>query len=119
MDQQRDALKKGLGRVMQWALSGRLADEPLLTACQENQVFDTQCEDPRGAWLWRLVLAIGATDRFRDPILQAFNELSDEHNSIQLCELAKMYAKAGDSAFHARLYEIVEQKPFSTMPWLA
>jgi hypothetical protein len=117
-NQQIDALRKGLGRAMDWALSGRLEDEILLTACRENQVFDTECEDPRGQWLWRLIEAVGATVRFREPILNALDGLSDENNAIQLCELAKMYAKAGDDAFRTRLYRIVEQKPFSTMPWL-
>jgi hypothetical protein len=54
----------------------------------------------------------------RGPILNALDRLSDERNAIQLCELAKMYAKAGDDAFRSRLYKIVEQKPFPTMPWL-
>lgn len=118
LDQQRDALQKGLGRAMQWALSGHLDDGPLLWACRETQVFDTQCEGPRGEWLWRLVQTVGAVERFREPILHALHELADERSAIQLCELAKMYAIAGDSAFRIRLYEIVEQKPFSIIPWL-
>lgn len=32
VDQQRDALKKGLGRAMQWAISGRLDEATLLDA---------------------------------------------------------------------------------------
>jgi hypothetical protein len=118
ISQQSDALRKGLGRAMNWALSGRLKDELLLTACRENQVFDTQCEDPRGQWLWRITEAVGAIGRFREPILNALDDLSDERNAIQLCELAKLYAKAGDDAFRTRLYRVVEHKPFSTMPWL-
>ena len=94
IDQQRDALQKGLGRAMQWATNGRLDDAPLLQACQVTQVFDTQCEGSRGAWLWRLVLAVQATDRFRGPILEALHQLSDERSATQLCELAKLYAKA-------------------------
>jgi hypothetical protein len=117
-NQQSDALGKGLGRAMYWALSGRLKDEILLAACRENQVFDTQSEDPRGQWLWRLTEAVGAIGHFREPILNALDDLTDERNAIQLCELARMYAKAGDDAFRTRLYRIVEQKPFSTMPWL-
>src|SRR5262249_3226639 len=62
--------------------------------------------------------AVGATVRFREPILNALDGISDERNAIQLCELAKMYAKSGDDAFRTRLYRIVEQRPFSTMPWL-
>ena len=64
-DQQRDALRKGLGRAVQWALSGRLQDGPLLEACLADQRFDLQVEGPRGDWLWRMVCAIeSAPPRF-------------------------------------------------------
>lgn len=118
LDRQKDALRKGLGRTMRWALGGHLVESLLLSACIENQVFDAQCEDPRGEWLWRLIQTIGAAERFRQPILNALKRLTDERDAIQLCELAKLYAKAGDTDARKRLYEIVEQKPFSTMPWL-
>ncbi len=77
-DQQRDALQKGLGRAWQWAVNRRLKDEPLLEACLRDQRFDTQCEDSRGNWLWRMVGVVGAMPRFRVPILHALHELSDE-----------------------------------------
>ena len=48
LDQQRDALQKGLGRAMQWAVNGRLDDELLLEACLRDQRFDWQAEDSRG-----------------------------------------------------------------------
>jgi hypothetical protein len=117
-DQQRDALQKGLGRAVQWALSGRLDDEPLLKACVQDQRFDIQVEDSRGDWLWGIVRAVGATDRFRVPILHALYELSDDRSAQQLCELARCYAEAGDEPFRARLYEIVERTPYSVCPWL-
>ncbi len=47
-DQQRDALQKGLGRALQWALCGRLHDGPLLKACLRYWCFDTQLEGARG-----------------------------------------------------------------------
>jgi hypothetical protein len=119
LDQQRQALQKGLGRAMQWALNGRLNDELLMEACLVDHRFDTQVDDSRGNWLWRIIRAGGATDRFRVPILHALYELSDDRNGTQLCELARCYARSGDETFRTRLYEIFEQKPFSTMPWLA
>ena len=116
LDQQCDALRKGLGRAMQWAMSGRLDDAPLLMACRENQVFDTQCEDSRGEWLWRLMQAIGATVRFREPILHALHEFSDERNSIQLCELAKMYGKAlGNFALRKICHGVAESERSRSM----
>lgn len=117
-DQQRDALQKGLGRALQWALNGRLGDEPLLAACLGDQRFDVQVEDSRGDRLWRMIQAVGATERFRVPILHALYEFSDDGSASQLCELARCYAETGDEAFRTRLYEIVEQKPFADRPWL-
>lgn len=118
LDEQRDALQKGLGRALQWALSGRLDEEALLEACLRDQRFDAQVEDPRGDWLWRMIRAVGATERFRVPILQALHDLPDHWSVSQLCELAFRYAEVGDETFRARLYEIVEQTPFAACPWL-
>jgi len=117
-EQQRDALQKGLGRAWQWALNGRLDDEPLLEACLRDQRFDAQCEDSRGTWLWQLVQAVRGTQRFRVPILHALHELSDEGSANQLCELACCYAETGDGSFRDRLYEIVERRPFPDSAWL-
>jgi hypothetical protein len=111
-EQQRDALQKGLGRAMQWALAARLNDEQLLEACLQDQRFDSQIDDPRGDWLWKMVRAVSATERFRVPILHALYELSDERSADQLCELARYYGAMGDEAFRSRLYEIVERNPY-------
>lgn len=117
-DQQRDALKKGLGRTLQWALSKRLDADLLLDACLTDQRFDMSVEDSRGDWLWRMIQAAGSTDRFCKPVLRSLNELSDECSATQLCELARCYAAIGQREFRTRLYEIVEQKPFPDSPWL-
>lgn len=45
--EQRDALQKGLGRAVQWARIGCLADAPLLGACLTDQRYDMQFEDSR------------------------------------------------------------------------
>lgn len=111
LDQQRDALKKGLGRAMQWVMSRRLDDDPLLAACLRDLRYDVQVEDARGEWLWRMIQASDAADRFRVSILHALYDLSDYRSAYQLCELARHYAEAGDETFRLRLYEIVEQKP--------
>jgi hypothetical protein len=119
-EQQRDALRKGLGRAVQWAAAGRLDDELLLKACLRDQRFDWDVDDSRGEWLWQLIRSVGAAVRFRVPILHALYDLSnDSGTAVQLCELARGYASAGDEAFRTRLYEIVEQKPIGDCPWLA
>jgi hypothetical protein len=118
LDQQRDALQKGLGRALQWAFTERLDNEPLLEACLRDQRFDASVEDSRGDWLWSMVQAVRAAGRFRVPILHALYDLSDERSAKQLCELARCYAKLGDESFRTRLYAIVEQKPFPDSLWL-
>lgn len=118
LDQQRDALHKGLGRALQWAFSGCLDDKPLLEACLRDQRFDAQIDGPRGDWLWRMIQSIGAADRFRVSILHALYDLADERSAIQLCQFARHYADAGDETFRSRLYEIVEHKPVAYIPWL-
>jgi hypothetical protein len=118
LQQQRDALQKGLGRVMQWATAGRLDDETLLAACLTDLRYDVQAEDSRGDWLWELIQATRAAVRLRVPILLALYDLADERSANQLCELARRYAEAGDDTFRMRLYEIVERKPFADHHWL-
>jgi hypothetical protein len=118
LDEQKDALQKGMGRAWQWAQSGRLADQPLLEACLRDHRFDTQCEGPRGDWLWNILQTVDGVQRFRVPILHALYELADERSAHQLCELARCYAALGDESFRDRLYEIVEQKTLSFTPCL-
>jgi hypothetical protein len=118
LDQQQDALQKGLGRALLWALGGCLNDKPLLEACLRDQRFDGQVEGPRGGWLWQMIETVGAWERFRVPILHALYELADDRSENQLCQLAQRYAEAGDETFRTRLYEIVEQKPVADIPWL-
>src|SRR5262249_36887195 len=103
--QQRDALRKGLGRALRWAASGRLDDGPLLEACLHDQRFDGQVDDSRGGWLWQMIRAVGAPERFRVPILHALYDLSDDRSAGQFCELARRYAEMGDDTFRTRLYE--------------
>ncbi len=118
LDQQQDALQKGLGRAWQWALGGYLDDTSLLEACLQDQRFDGQVEGPRGGWLWQMIEAVGARERFRVPILHALYDLADHGSETQLCQLARHYAEAGDETFRTRLYEIVKQKPIADTPWL-
>ena len=79
--------------------------------------MDAQVESSRADWLWQMVRAVGATGRFRVPVLHALYDLSDDRSANQLCELARRYAEAGDESFRTRLYEIVEQKPVADSPW--
>ena len=118
LDQQRDALKKGLGRAVQWAEAGRLDAEPLLAACLKDQRYDKQCEGMRGNWLWQMVETLDLKDGFRVPILHALYDLADGCSAFQLCEFAVHYAQDGDETFRDQLYEIVEARPLEDYAYL-
>lgn len=113
LDEQRDALQKGLGRAMQWARAGRLSKDVLLEACLHEQRIDVQCEENRGEWLWNVVQTAGAVEHFREPILKAFRSLSNERDAYQMCVLVSQYAHWGDRRFVGTLYDIVERRPFA------
>lgn len=113
LEHQQDSLRKGLGRAMQWASSGKLAEEPLLEACLHDLRFDRQVESYRASWLWKIITNANVVQLFRDPLLSALYRLQSEVDAGQLCELAYYYAQRGDDSFRKRLYEIVEQKPFA------
>ncbi len=116
--QQREALQQGLGRAMQWALAGHLADEPLLDACLHDKRYDPQCEDNRGEWLWNIMNSAGAVERLREPILESLRCVTAERDAYQLCELGFHYAKKGDGAFKTSLYEFVEKRSVPDCPWI-
>jgi hypothetical protein len=118
LDQQFDALKKGLGRAVPWADQGRLELDLLWKACREDLRFDAQCEDARGNWLWELIRAAGADDCFRPALLALLRELTDQPSGAQLCELAHRYALSGDRDFREALYQIVAEKRDPDWRWL-
>jgi len=51
LDQQREALQKGLGRTMLWARTGRFDDDASLDACLHDRRFDRQIDESRSGWL--------------------------------------------------------------------
>jgi hypothetical protein len=118
LEQQRDALRKGLGRAMQWAKMGHLHDAPFVEACLQDLRFDMDVEDTRGAWLWDIIQAVNANARFRETILATLRNMPEDRDACQFCELGFHYAVSGDETFRARLYEIVVQRPFADRPWL-
>lgn len=102
--EQSDALAKGLGRAMQWAMAGKLDDAALHHACTHDLRFDRQCEDSRTPWNWTLLEAAGAVERLRDPILSSAIAVVDERDVGSFSEIAYEYAIRGDEAFRRQLY---------------
>jgi hypothetical protein len=112
--QQRDALQKGLGRALRWARGGRLTDgEELHEAVLHDRRFDFSVEECRGDWLWRVIHAADAVETFREPLLNALTQLSEESDAHQHCELAYHYARHGDDRFRDLLRWLVAEKPLA------
>ncbi len=109
LEQQQDALRKGLGRCHPWAVSGVLDHEALLHACLHDLRYDRQIDECRGDWLWSLMQGAGTVESFRETILAAWMSELDEANATQLCSLACRFARAGDNRFRVRLREVVRQ----------
>jgi hypothetical protein len=117
--QMRDALRKGLGRALQWAKAGLWSDrDVLLEACLIDQRFDRQIDDARGPWLWQIVEAAKAIDDVREAIFAALHAIEDDFAAVQLCQFCVFYARHGDERFRQRLREIVETKPMPDCPWM-
>lgn len=116
LDQQQDALQKGLGRAVQWVMAGRLNSAPLLHACLIDQRYDIQCEGNRGEWLWGIINSAGLVHTFRDPVLEGLRNVSEERNAYQLCELARHFAENGDAAFTQQLYDFVGRRQIADSP---
>ena len=116
-EEQRAALRRGLGRAAMWAASGALSEAMLAEAWLEDWRYDRQIDAPRADWLFGLAESLGATARPRGPLLRSLGHLSDdradERGAGQLCALAFLYAQAGDAVFRARLYDIVGRKPIA------
>lgn len=112
LDEQRDALRKGLGRAVQWAFAGTLEDAPLLEACTQNLVYDTQIDGLRTEWLWRLIEIADGAERFRDAIHTALTPPTERDDIAQLVGLAYHYAARGHEEFRSILYALVEHNPF-------
>lgn len=117
LDQQSDALHKGLGRAVQWAMAGQMDEALLLEACLYDKRFDVTVNEYRGDWLWQIMQAVHREERFRAAIFEALNSLVED-DAAQLCQLGFHYAAKGDDAFRSRLYQIVEEKPFADLRWL-
>ena len=91
----------------------------LLGACLSDLRYDTQAEESRGDWLWQMIRAVDAVERFRVPFCMRCTIWPMSGAANQLCELASHFARTGDDTFRMRLYEIVEKKPIDDCPWLA
>lgn len=68
----------------------------VLTACLENQAYDSQCEGGRADWLHEMFKGTVAYAKFSDVILSALACDNEDCDLEQLCELAAQMGSNGD-----------------------
>ena len=114
-----DALQKGKGRVVQHLQEFGPGDlrTDILQACLNNLVYDTQCEDARAGWLMSLIDLCGDDAFFREHIVAALSPSTESWNVSQLCSLAELFARRGDTKARAALIEKFEKQEFNES-WL-
>ena len=122
--QQRDALKKGFGRAMQWAMIERLEDDPLLAACVCDQRFDSLIDEPRSDWQ----AAESAGDlsiRFRGWGMRAaasdlaivLQHLWSAHDPKVISNLLTIFSNRSLPVFDARLIDLCQHRDPQVRRW--
>ncbi|MCY2963007.1 MAG: hypothetical protein NT069_05025, partial [Planctomycetota bacterium] len=101
---QKDALRKGLGRAALWAQAGQLDHALLHAACLSDWRYDKQSDDNRATYLWKLLELTGMRDELRFPVLHRLGESVDPDITWQMYGLAYQYASAGDTLHRQAIY---------------
>lgn len=109
LDKFASVLEKGLGRPHVYLQSQ--SDEPyretILHACTHDLVYDKQCEDHRGPYLFELIQLTSDPLFYSEPILRALPLATEGRIIGQLAAIARRMAQNGDSAARQALYSTV------------
>lgn len=107
-------LEQGLGRAVVFLkqMDARPYRELILRACTHSQVYDPQCEDDRGLFLYDVLTATNDLGYYRRPLFAALMNLSasGEHLSYQLFGLVRRMAQAGDWEARQCLYAAFDRQ---------
>jgi hypothetical protein len=85
----------------------------LLYACTNNLVYDQQCDETRGRYLFELIKLTGDAEFYRDGIISVLYgpmEDKDHGDSAQIFELARMFAQQGDAEARQAMYTAFERE---------
>lgn len=102
------ALKKGQGRALQHVINFGMGNfkDLLIAACLHDQNFDSQIDSSRAPWLFSMFHKTPFYAEFREAIFGGI-ESSSSWDLVQLCNLLREMALAGDTLARQRLKEIV------------
>ena len=107
------ALKHGRGSASMHILAHGLVgvEDLVLAACLEDQAYDRQCEGHRADWLFGMFKDASTYAHFSDAIVAALDRGDDACYITQVCELASLMGRNGDSAAAAALRAFVWSQP--------
>jgi hypothetical protein len=107
-----DAISKGLGRALIHVKAHGLdlVKDLVLNACLHNLSYDPQIEHSRAKWLLAMFADSSHYQEFRDAILAEMSVVSSNWDLLQLCELAREMAWAGDPIAADRLADFVYEQ---------
>ena len=98
----KDALKKGLGRAMLLLKAepgSHLLQAELARACKINLVYDSQCEEPRAAYLYRLIRETGQVQFYMATLSRCLGDGTEEGEESDLtqafCVLRSVFGGGG------------------------
>lgn len=99
-------LAQGLGRAVRYLDDHAAAPyrAVILEACLRNTAYLPQYLGDRGTYLLDVIERIGDRPFYRDRILAALLTATDAFDVDQLCDLARLFAAAGDAAARDALY---------------
>jgi len=72
-------------------------EDLVLSACLDNQAYDAQCEDSRAAWMFEIIRNATAYPYFSASVIAALGNPATEHRDGQLCDLAALMGRHGDT----------------------
>lgn len=115
-----NALKKGLGRAILYVseYGAQEVQDDILYACLHNLGYDRQLEGSRAPFLLSLIDLTGHEEFYRQHILEALTEATDDWDEYQLTTLIAGFAQRGYEPARKALYAKFEQQRVSDY-WLA
>ncbi len=82
-----------------------------MNACLNNLVYDSQCEGHRAFWLYEMFKSEPLYANFSESIVTALRSGSDDYHVEQVCDLAGLMGRNGDSKAASALREFVWAQP--------
>lgn len=106
-----DALRKGLGRVIQHLQtnSGKPFRDPILAACLEDWRYDRQTHSSRSLYLYETIQTTGEPEFYRDQLREHMLTCATDDLLYENTSLAYEFAVRGDRKMREALYRAYDR----------